>query len=62
VREILLAILAGIFVAGILPGCSTSSAEQDTIRQAWADRDAERARECRQVGGFLIAGSCLPRP
>jgi hypothetical protein len=62
VKEILPAILAGILWAGILPGCSISSAEQDAIRQAWADRDAERGRECARVGGFLVAGSCLPRP
>jgi hypothetical protein len=56
------AVVVGVLLAGTTPGCSTSPARQDAIRQAWAERDAERERECRRVGGFPVAGSCLPRP
>ncbi len=54
--------LVGMLLAGTTPGCSTSPAQQEAIRQAWAERDAERERECRRVNGFIVAGSCLPRP
>jgi hypothetical protein len=60
-REVLLAFLVSLPLVGVLQGCSTSSVQQEAITQAWADRDAERAAECRRVGGFLVAGSCLPR-
>ena len=43
-REILSAILIGMLLAGTLQGCSLTPAEQDTIRRAWEDRAAERAR------------------
>ena len=56
------AAIVGVLLAGTTPGCSTSSARQEEIRQAWAERDAERDRECRRVNGFLVNGSCLPRP
>lgn len=56
------AVIVGVILTGTAPGCSTSAAQQDAIRQAWAERDAERDRECRRVNGFLVAGSCLPRP
>jgi hypothetical protein len=56
------AAVVGVLLGTIAPGCSTSPAQQDAIRQAWAERDAERDRECRRVNGFLVAGSCLPRP
>jgi hypothetical protein len=62
VRENLPGILVGLLLASSLQGCSTSPAQQEAIREAWAERDAERARECSRVRGFLIAGSCLPRP
>ena len=58
-REILSAILIGMLLAGTLQGCSLTPAEQDTIRRAWEDRDAERARECRRAGGGFIAGGCV---
>ncbi len=61
-RENLPGILVGLLLCGIVHGCSISPDEQEAIRQAWADRDAERARECDRVRGFLVAGSCLPRP
>ena len=52
-------ILVGTLLAGSLQGCSISPAEQDAIRRAWEDRDAERARECRRAGGGFIAGGCV---
>ena len=61
-RENLPGILVVLLLAGILPGCSISPDQQEAIRQAWAERDAERARECERVRGFIVAGSCLPRP
>lgn len=56
------AAIVGALLVGSAPGCFTSPARQEAIRQAWAERDAERDRECRRVNGFLVAGSCLPRP
>ena len=35
--------LVGLLVAGILQGCSISPAQQEEIRKAWEERDAERA-------------------
>ena len=55
-RWVLSAILIGMFLAG--QGCSLTPAEQDTIRRAWEDRDAERARECRRNGSGFVAGGC----
>jgi hypothetical protein len=52
------AILVGMLLAGTLAGCSLTAAEQDAIRRAWEDRDAERARECRRNGGGFVAGGC----
>ena len=57
-REILSAILIGMLLAGTLQGCSLTPAEQDTIRRAWEDRDAERARECHRAGRGFVAGGC----
>ena len=57
-KEILPAILARILWAGILPGCSISPAQQEAIRQAWEERDAERARECYRHGLGFAAGGC----
>jgi hypothetical protein len=45
-------------LAGILPGCSVSPAEQDAIRRAWAERDAERAQECHRHNLGFVAGGC----
>ena len=56
------AAVVGVLLAATTPGCATSPARQEAIREAWAERDAERDRECRRVNGFLVAGSCLPRP
>ncbi len=42
--------LVELLVAGILLGCSISPAQQEEIRKAWEERDAERARECQRAG------------
>jgi len=55
-----LAILAGILLGGGLLGCAVSPAEQEATRRAWAERDAERERECRRAGqGRWVAGGCV---
>jgi hypothetical protein len=51
-------ILVGLLLAGILQGCSISPAQQEAIRQAWEERDAERARECQRAGRGFVAGVC----
>lgn len=55
---VLQAILGGIFLGGALAGCSVSPAQQEAIRQAWEERDAERAKECRRAGRGFVAGGC----
>lgn len=57
-REAIPGMLAGMLLAGTLLGCSLSPAEQDDIRRAWENRDAERARECRRDGAGFVAGGC----
>ena len=49
-------ILVGTLLAGSLQGCSISPAEEDAIRRAWEDRDAERA-----AGLSLVAVSAEAR-
>jgi hypothetical protein len=61
VRENLPGLLVGLLLAGILQGCSISPAQQETIRQAWEERDAERARECHRAGRGFVAGGCAGR-
>ena len=56
--HVLLAILIGMLLVGTFQACSISSAEQDAIRRAWEDRDAERARECHRAGRGFVAGGC----
>ncbi len=56
--QVLPAILGGILLVGALQGCAISPAQQDAIRQAWEDRDAERARECHRAGRGFVAGGC----
>jgi len=58
VKGIVAAMVAGILWAGLVQGCSTSPAEQDAIRRAWEERDAERARECHRAGRGFVAGGC----
>ena len=57
-RPLALAALLALALAGALPGCSTSPAEQDAIRRTWAERDAERAAECQRRGVGFVAGGC----
>jgi hypothetical protein len=55
-----LAILVGILLGGGLLGCAVSPAEQEATRRAWAERDAERERECLRAGqGRWVAGGCV---
>jgi len=58
-RHLSLAILVGLLLGGTLPGCAMSAVEQEATRRAWAERDAERARECPQARGRWIAGGCV---
>jgi len=46
-------------MAGTLLGCAISPAERDATVRAWAERDAERARECAQARGAWVAGGCI---
>lgn len=56
-----LAFLLGLLLTGALVGCSTSPADQEAIRKAWAERDAQRAAECARNGVGFAAGGCLGR-
>ena len=55
-RPTSMAILA-LLLTGFLQGCY-SPAEQEAIRRAWAERDAERAAECYRHGLGFVAGGC----
>ena len=57
-RRALPCILMGMLLVGALPACSISPAEQEAIRRAWDERDAERARECRRTGRGYVNGGC----
>lgn len=57
-RRTVLVTCWGLLVVGALPACSVSPARVEQIRQAWDERDAERARECERAGRRLVAGSC----
>ncbi len=52
-------VVIGVLSAGISLGCAVAPAEQEAIRRAWAERDAERARECHQAGAGFAAGGCV---
>ncbi len=52
-------LLLGAVLVGVLPGCATTPEEQEAIRKAWAEREAERARECRRNGVGYAAGGCV---
>jgi len=57
---LLVAILTGILLGSNLQGCAVSPAEQEATRHAWAERDAERERECLRAGmGRWVAGGCV---
>jgi uncharacterized protein (DUF58 family) len=51
---ILLSLLAGL----TLGGCSVSPERQQEIQRAWAEREAEMARECERAGRRYVAGTC----
>ena len=59
---VLQAVLGGMLLVGALSGCSVSPAQQDAIRQAWEERDAERARECARVGVYHCRWELPPAP
>ena len=54
-----LVILAGILAGGTVLGCAITPAEREATTRAWAERDAERARECERNRGRWVAGACL---
>jgi hypothetical protein len=41
-----------------MPAVSEQSSQQDAIRRAWEERDAEQARECQRIGRGFVAGGC----
>ena len=57
-RENLPGILVGLLLCGIVQSCSIPPAHQEAIRQAWEERDVERARECLRAGRGFVAGAC----
>jgi hypothetical protein len=58
-RPLARAALLALALTCALPACSTVPAEQEGIRKAWAERDAERAAECRRRGVGYVAGGCV---
>ena len=59
-RQSALAILVGLLLGGSVLECAVSPAEQEATRGAWAERDAERERECLRAGqGRWVAGGCV---
>jgi len=52
-------ILSGIVIGCLVVGCATSPADQAAATKAWAERDAERQRECATRNGKWVAGACL---
>jgi len=52
--------VSGVLVAVLLAGCAVTPAGREAIRQARAERDAERSLECEKLGAVLVAGACLP--
>jgi len=58
-RPLALAALLALALTGALPACATAPADQEGIRKAWAERDTERAAECRRRGVGYAAGGCV---
>jgi len=58
-RHVVRATIAALPLVGILTGCAVSPAEQEAIRRAWAERDAERAQECHRHNLGFVAGGCV---
>ena len=49
----------GLLLLAAFNGCSFySPAEQEAIRRAWEQRDAEQAQECYRHGLGFVAGGC----
>jgi hypothetical protein len=61
-RLLWLLLLGATLVGGIALGCSVAPADREAITRAWAERDAERERECQQRGGKWVAGGCVFGP
>jgi hypothetical protein len=61
-RLLWLLLLGTTLAGGIALGCSVTPAQREAITGAWAERDAERARECEQRRGKWIAGGCVFGP
>jgi hypothetical protein len=57
-RRTVLTAALGLLAVGSLPACSVSPDRVEQIRQAWDERDAERARECERAGRRFVAGAC----
>ena len=58
-RRLCWGVLLAIVVLSAFGGCSVSPAERQEIQKAWAERDAERAKECRRNGVGFAAGGCI---
>lgn len=59
-RQSALAILGGMLLGGSLLGCAASPADPEAARRTWAERDADRERECLRAGqGRWVAGGCV---
>lgn len=58
-----LTLAAALVLTSLAPlaGCATTPETNEAIRKAWADRDAERAAECRRNGLGYANGGCLGR-
>jgi len=56
--QLRIAVLIGLLAGGVI-GCAITPAEQEGIRRAWEQRDAERAAECRRAGLYWAAGGCI---
>ena len=53
------AMLMGVLLVASLYGCAVSPAQEQSIRDAWAARDAERAAECRRKNVGFAGGGCV---
>jgi hypothetical protein len=51
-------VLLSLLAALAFWGCSVSPERQQEIQRAWAEREAEMARECERAGRRYVAGTC----